>query len=133
MVGVRRRDVGLAAPQPRLSSKLGSLAFADFDGDDKTDMARTSGGKWQVSWGGATPWQTLQFRRSEPLAVGMLFGDFNGDGRDDVLQHGAATKVASTACWAVRNGTTLFTSFERFKLSSAGSSRPETWSVADMR
>jgi hypothetical protein len=117
----------------KLSSKLGSLAFADFDGDGKTDVARTNGGKWEVSSGGATPWRTLQFRRSEPLSVGMLFGDFNDDDRDDVLQHGAITRTPSVACWAVKNGTALFSSFERFKLSKSGSSPLAAWSVADMR
>ena len=65
-----------AASTASFSSKLGSLVFADFDGDRKTDVARTSGGKWEVpAPGGATPWRTLQFHRSEPLSVGMLFGE----------------------------------------------------------
>ena len=117
----------------KLSSKLGSLAFADFDGDRKTDVARTNGGKWEVSSGGETPWRTLQLRRSEPLSVGMLFGDFNDDDRDDVLQHGVRTSATFGACWALRNGTVQFKSFERFKLSRAGSSPLRVWSVADMR
>ena len=52
----------------------------------------------------------------------MLFGDFNGDGSDDVLQHGVRTSATLGPCWALRNGTMQFSSFERFKLSRAGSS-----------
>lgn len=69
----------------RLSSNLASLVFADFNGDHKTDIARSGSGNWQVSWGGSTGWQVLQFRRSESLGAGVLFGDFTGDGHDDVF------------------------------------------------
>ena len=108
-----------------LSSNLGSLVFADFNGDRRTDVARTSGGNWQVSWGGATAWQTLQLRRSESLAAGMLFGDFTGDGRADVLQH-AAIGGPSPFCGAIG-------SFERFRLSAGGTRPLARWSSADMR
>ncbi len=117
----------------RLSSKLGSLVFADFDGDRKTDIARTSGGKWQVSLGGATPWQTLQFRRKEDLAVGMLFGDFNGDGRDDVLQHGVPTAVPVPTCWALRSPNPRLVSLNYFRLSPGGAKPLDRWSTYDMR
>jgi hypothetical protein len=63
----------------------------------------------------------------------MLFGDFTGDGRDDVLQHGAKTPAPNTACWAIRNGTTQFRSFERFRLSQGGAGPLKSWSVANMR
>jgi hypothetical protein len=116
----------------KLSSNLGSLAFADFNGDGKTDVARTNGGKWEVSLGGSTPWSTLSFGRSEPLNVGMLFGDFTGDGSDDILQHGK--KGISVSCAAIANGTVNFNNFERYRLSSRESNRRlETWSFADMR
>ncbi len=108
-----------------LSSNLGSLVFADFNGDRRTDVARSSGGNWQVSWGGATAWQTLQLRRSESLATGMLFGDFTGDGRADVLRH-AAIGGTSLFCGAIA-------SFERFRLSAGGTRPLARWSSADMR
>jgi FG-GAP-like repeat/Right handed beta helix region len=119
----------------KLSSNLGKLAFADFDGDGETDVARTNGGKWEVSLGGATPWRTLAFGRSEPLDVGMLFGDFTGDGSDDVLQHGKRKNPSpAPPCWERANGTMRFQSFDRFRLSSKESNRRlEPWSFADMR
>ena len=118
----------------KLSSSLGQLAFADFNGDGKTDVARAAGRTWQVSLGGATAWQTLQTGRSEPLSVGMLFGDFTGDDRVDVLQHGERKLPAATPpCWEIRNGTTRFRSFERFRLSVGGTRPLRRWSSADMR
>lgn len=117
----------------RLSSSLGDLVFADFNGDHKTDVARTSGGNWQVSWGGVTGWQVLQYRRSESLAAGMLFGDFDGDGKDDVLQHGVRAAVAQPACWALRSPDPRLVSLDRFRLSSAGAHLFGVWSTAEMR
>lgn len=115
----------------KLSSSLASLAFADFNGDRKTDVARSSGGKWQVSWGGATGWQTLQLGRSESLFDGALVGDFTGDGRADVLQHGVKLSAGLPAapCWASKT----FVSLERFGLSSGGARPFARWSSADMR
>ena len=110
----------------KLSSSLGSLAFADFNGDRRTDVARSSSGNWQVSWGGSTAWQTLQFRRSESLAAGMLFGDFTGDGRADVLQH-ASIGGPSPLCGAAIG------SFERYRLSAGGARPLARWSSADLR
>jgi FG-GAP-like repeat len=117
----------------KLSSNLGALVFADFNGDRKTDVARTNGGKWEVSWGGATPWQTLAFGRPEPLSVGMLFGDFDADSRDDVLQHGKERRTPLLGCWAIANRNIRFDSFERYRLSSGGSRPLTPWSVADLR
>jgi hypothetical protein len=117
----------------RLSSNLGDLVFADFNGDHRTDVARKSGGNWQVSWGGATGWQVLQYRRSETLSAGMLFGDFDGDGKDDVLQHGVRAGVAQPACWALRSPDPRLVSLDRFRLSSAGARPFGVWSTAEMR
>jgi hypothetical protein len=118
----------------RLSSNLASLVFADFNGDHKSDVARTSGGNWQVSWGGATGWQVLQYRRSENLAAGMLFGDFTGDGHDDVLQRGVRTALPQqTPCWAARSVDPRLVSLNRFRLSSAGAQPFGVWSTAEMR
>jgi hypothetical protein len=53
----------------RLATELGSLVFADFDGNGRTDIAQTRisglgpGGikiEWRVSWGGASAWRSLR-------------------------------------------------------------------------
>jgi hypothetical protein len=60
----------------------------------------------------------------------LAVGDFDGDGRADVLQHGAKKNVPSVGCGlALRN----FVSFGRFRLSSAGERPFATWSAANMR
>ncbi len=84
--------------------------FADFNGDGKTDTARSQNGKWQVSWGGATPWEPLQ-SSSEPPITQMLFGDFSGGHHADVLQ---------------------YRGLERYKLSTGGAVPIFTWSQQDM-
>ena len=117
----------------RLSSNLASLVFADFNGDHKTDIARSTNGNWQVSWSGSTGWQVLQFRRSESLGAGMLFGDFTGDGHDDVLQYGVRAPAPQTACWAARSPDPRLVGLPYFRLSSAGAQPFGIWSMAAMR
>jgi hypothetical protein len=114
----------------KLSSNLGSLVFADFDGDRKTDVARSNDGRWQVSRGGASEWQTLQANRPESLSVGMLFGDFNGDGVDDMLQHGTKGAMKKCATGARVGG---IRSLDRFRLSASGTGPLNRWSSANMR
>ena len=118
----------------KLASSLGNLVFADFNGDGKTDIARTGSRNWEVSLGGATPWRVLQYRRSEPLSQGTLFGDFNGDRQDDALRHGvqSSSRPLPILC-GIGSGNPKFRSFERFLLSSAGERPPVTWSWFDMR
>src|SRR5690606_41385647 len=65
------------------SVALGSLGFADFDGDGRTDVLRTSGGEWLVSNGGRTSWTRLN--RSSVTLGAMRFADVDGDGADDVI------------------------------------------------
>ena len=79
------------------NASLDQLAFGDFDGDGKTDVFKTGGGKWQVSYGGTTSFQTLQtnFRHVDQLA----FGDFDGDGKTDVFR-------ATGSKWIIESGGT---------------------------
>ena len=58
------------------------LRSGDFDGDGKTDILSTWGGKWHVSWGGTSPWQDLN--TSGYVVSNLGFGDFDGDGITDV-------------------------------------------------
>ena len=102
------------------SSNLSELVFADFDGDGRTDIARSHGGRWEVSWAGTTTWRVLR-TRSQPSFVGMLFGDFDGDRRADVLQTGAVLPLAR------------FGPFTRYKLSSGGTGPLVIWSAENMR
>ena len=63
---------------------LSSLAFGDFDGDDRADVFRTSGTKWYVSSGATSHWTELA---TQSYTLGSLaFGNFVGDGRTDVFR-----------------------------------------------
>jgi serralysin len=69
-----------------LNAALRDLAFADFNGDGRTDVFRTnsSTGQWEVSLSGSGEWQRLQ-TSNVPLNQ-LAFGDFNGDGKTDVFR-----------------------------------------------
>ena len=109
----------------KLASELEDLAFGDFDGDGRTDVARSSGSKWQVSWGGATPW-TLLREEQGPIAKGTLIGDFDGDLRADVLRHSRLPGLSKSFCGSSPG------SLARYKLSSGGSGPLFEWSLYDM-
>lgn len=59
------------------------LRLVDFDGDCRTDVFATWGGKWRVSEDGTGPWKIL--RNSNIEVKDLRFGDFNNDGRTDVF------------------------------------------------
>lgn len=72
------------------SVPLSALRFGDFDGDRLTDIYRANPqGGWLVSFGGSGPWTPLpDSLRMPPFTAppsGFVFGDFDGDGRRDVL------------------------------------------------
>ena len=117
----------------RLSSNLASLVFADFNGDHKTDIARSINGNWQVSWSGSAGWQVLQFRRPENLGAGMLFGDFTGDGHDDVLQYGIRAPAPQPGCVAARSPDPRLVGLPYFRLSASGAQPFGIWSTAAVR
>ena len=58
-------------------------AFADLDGDGVTDVLSASEETLRVSYGGATSWATVRYQHQTLDEV--RFGDFDGDGHDDVL------------------------------------------------
>ena len=58
--------------------------YLDFNNDGKTDIFRTTGQYWQVSYGGTSSWQILR-ASSYQLENGLCFGNFVGDARTDVF------------------------------------------------
>lgn len=68
------------------SVPLSGLRFGHFNADRITDVVAVSGGKWSVSYGGRTQWQQLNRVRGESLD-GLLIGDINGNGRDDMIRY----------------------------------------------
>ncbi|TDR42014.1 hypothetical protein DFR29_10970 [Tahibacter aquaticus] len=65
---------------------LSGLRFGHFNQDRITDVIAVSGGKWSVSYGGRTGWQPLNRIRGEAFD-GILIGDINGNGRDDMVRY----------------------------------------------
>jgi len=65
------------------SFDISRLALGDFDGDGKTDVFTTTGGKWQWVSSGTGSWQDLNSSGVE--LANLRFGDFNGDGKTDVF------------------------------------------------
>jgi len=75
-------------PRPAGSNiPMSQYAFVpSFDGGRETDIFRTNGKAWYYSAGAASAWRALLDSR---LTLSQLrFGDFNGDGRTDVLTAG---------------------------------------------
>jgi hypothetical protein len=122
--------VWCSARFPAARADLGALAFADFNGDRRTDVARRHDGRWQVSWGGATSWRALQTRTLPPFRETLL-GDFDGDRRADALQHGTVIPAHVQSPSAITPP--RFQSFARFKLSHGGKGPLAVWSGQDMR
>lgn len=85
----------LQPPDPLLFNQpLTELAFADFDGDGKTDVFRAdpTAGSWFVSSGGQTSWTLFDpGAMPNPGKFGqslneLAFGDFNGNGAIEALR-----------------------------------------------
>ena len=65
---------------------LSELRFGYFDHDRIMDVIAVEGGRWAVSWGGATPWWPLNTELSDSLESVMI-GDIDGDGLDDIVRY----------------------------------------------
>lgn len=71
---------------------LSELRFGDFDysgsGIGKMDVFHRANDKWEISSGADNPWSTLRTfspSNTNPPLAELAFGDFNGDGKTDVL------------------------------------------------
>ena len=80
-----------------------------------TDVFRSSGGKWQVSFGGTGPWQDIN---TSSIGVSDLgFGDFDGDCRTDVFRSSGGkwwVSFAGTGPWQPINTSSIGLSSLRF-------------------
>lgn len=101
---------GAQAPLRYLTASgysIASLSLADFNGNAKSDVFRSTGGEWFVIYDGTGSWQRVN--ASSVASDELAFGDFDGDGKDDVFHAtGSAWRISSsaTSSWkTLRNGT----------------------------
>ena len=66
------------------SPAISQLRFGDFNGDGKTDVLRSDGSLWWVSYGGTGPWVGLSQAQNIPLSE-LRFADLDGNQRTDVF------------------------------------------------
>src|SRR5579859_57276 len=83
------------------AAQLASRGSTDFDGDNKTDVFRTTPKgdgnlQWQYSSGGTGAWQNLAYAGPELPAAKLQFGEFNSDAKTDVF---AAVPNSSLFDW----------------------------------
>jgi FG-GAP-like repeat len=78
------------------------MLFGDFDGDKKTDVFTTWGGKWRISdaknsasLGGTSTWKIIN--TSDVPFADIRLGDFDGDGKTDVFTSSGGEWRISTA------------------------------------
>ena len=64
---------------------LSELRLGDFNGDGVADVLGPSGGRWSVSWGGRSGWQTLNPKLSGGYETARIV-DIDGNRRDDVVR-----------------------------------------------
>jgi len=72
--------------------RLNDLRLGDFDGNGITDVFRTAGGAWYVSYNGDSAW--VQVQSFSDSLENLRFHDFDGDGGTDVF-------VSSAGNWYV--------------------------------
>jgi len=91
---------------------IGSMPHSAYSG---TDVFRSAGGKWRVSFGGTGPWQDIN---TSSIGVSDLrFGDFDGNCRTDVFRSvGGKWRVSfnGTGPWQDINTSSIGVSDLRF-------------------
>jgi len=82
-----------------ISAQRGALTTGDIWGVDRMYF-----NTWQVSWSGTSVWDTLNYSGLDPSQ--LLFGDFDGDGEDDVFwANGSQWRISwsGTSAWETVN------------------------------
>jgi FG-GAP-like repeat/FG-GAP repeat len=81
----------------RMPEHASSLLFGDLDGDGRTDVIALHAASLDVSWGGLSPWQTVNNLALDGQGIptglpntawklsDLAVGDFDGDGRADLF------------------------------------------------
>jgi FG-GAP-like repeat len=91
---------------------IGSMSHIAYSG---TDVFRSSGGKWQVSFGGTGTWQDIN---TSSIGLSALrFGDFDGNCRTDIFRSaGGQWRVSfnGTGQWQTINTSSIGVSDLRF-------------------
>jgi Divergent InlB B-repeat domain/FG-GAP-like repeat len=102
-------DQAQAAVEEYLGTNHRQDGILDFNGDGKSDIFRTDGTSWYVSYGGTSTWVQLRYSPWN-VSDGLCFGDFNGDGVTDVFGAGGAgwgVAYGGTSGWSQVNTYTV--------------------------
>ena len=97
--------VGNLVPLTTTPVPMAKLRFGDFDGDGRTDIFSTSGGRWRI-WSPVTGLWRDGAASSKPVE-GLLFGEFDSVRGTDVVgvnANGWAYSSGATGPWRRMNG-----------------------------